>query len=450
MDPWLIAAMVALACLGVGVVAGRYYVPDTREQRRLARHARVYLRAINALLSRDSQTAIDELCVAVKDNVSDIEPYFAIGSLFRSRGETERAIRVHQAIAMRFAKDKAVSLRARFELGLDFRAAGMPRRARRAFSETLDGDDRHLGALRGLAAVQEHEKNHAEAAAAWQRVVELCGEAAPRLPHLLAAAARDAVHGDDRDRAAEHILAAQDLLPDSPHVLATAAEIALAHNDPTVAIRRLRQAIEVRPELAGVLVPRLYAAHAADLSPTDGPATARERTAASVRAIEDPSPALGLAVAELFFADDRARASAELAPVLQAAPELVEAHQLAARLALDSGDPAAIRGALSHLVGSGAAAGGFACSACHAPSPTFSWQCGRCRRWDVMIPAWAVAGEKARDRRQAPRAPDQKSVSRSFWARTSTRARRAVASLRSPGPMVDESDEPDPGQAPVR
>jgi len=104
----------------------------------------------------------------VEENVDDVEPYFALGAMFRSKGEHERAIRVHQALAVR-ERDSAScasgDVRARARLS----PAGMPRRATRAMEEVLLEEPAHEGALRALAALYEEQARFNEAANLWQR-----------------------------------------------------------------------------------------------------------------------------------------------------------------------------------------------------------------------------------------------------------------------------------------
>ncbi|MBK7535070.1 MAG: hypothetical protein IPI49_06750 [Myxococcales bacterium] len=104
----LVLALVAVGALAAGLLVGRYYVPDDRQVRRGVRHGRAYLRALSSVLARDAEGAILTLREVVNENIDDPEPYFALGALFRSRGETERAIRVHQALALRLRGARAL------------------------------------------------------------------------------------------------------------------------------------------------------------------------------------------------------------------------------------------------------------------------------------------------------------------------------------------------------
>src|SRR5258708_23010237 len=164
----LVLLLVALGCMAAGVLIGRYYVPDDRQLRRTARHARSYMRALSFLIARDHDTVVNELRTVVEENIEDVEPYFALGAMFRSKGELERAIRVHQALALRERDKRKLRHRAMYELGLDFRAAGMPRRATRAVEKVLVEEPAHEGALRALGALYEEQARVHAAGGAWQ------------------------------------------------------------------------------------------------------------------------------------------------------------------------------------------------------------------------------------------------------------------------------------------
>lgn len=256
----LVLLLVGFGCMAAGVLIGRYYVPDDRQLRRTARHARSYMKALSYLIARDHDTVIDELRNVVEENIEDVEPYFALGALFRSRGEHERAIRVHQALALRERDKRKVRQRAMYELGLDFRAAGMPRRATRAMEEVLLEDPGHEGGLRALASLYEEQARFNEAAGLWQRLGRRRNEdTSAREHHLLVAAAQAALARDDLESAKQLLKQAQKLM-DSAHFFAAAAELAAARGNHTGARERLKQALVADPALAPHLLPGLIAA----------------------------------------------------------------------------------------------------------------------------------------------------------------------------------------------
>jgi lipopolysaccharide biosynthesis regulator YciM len=256
----LVLLLVGLGCMAAGVLIGRYYVPDDRQLRRSARHARSYMKALSYRIARDHETVISELRNVVEENVDDIEPYFALGALFRSRGEHERAIRVHQALAVRERDRRKVRQRAMYELGLDFRAAGMPRRATKAMEEVLLEDPAHEGALRALSSLYEEQGRYSEAAGLWQRLGKRRGEDTSAREHHLLVAAAQAALGHEDPESAKHLLKQAQRLDETAHFYAVAAELAAARDNHRGAKERLRQALVAEPALAPFLLPGLIAA----------------------------------------------------------------------------------------------------------------------------------------------------------------------------------------------
>ncbi len=459
----LVVVLIALGALAVGILVGRYYVPDDRLLRRAARHSRAYMRALNHHIARDHDTVIEELKRVVEENVEDSEPYFALAALFRSRGEHERAVRVHQALAVREGGSKKLRLRARYELALDFRAAGMPRRATRGMEEVLIEEPRHEGALRALCGLYEEQGRFAEAAQVWQRLAKLGdGKSTGREHHLWIAAAQRAIGGGDLDSAKRLLKDARKARADeSAHFYAAAAELAAARGNPKGASTRLRQALTRAPELARFLVPGLVAAERQDLdrkggasaaddlddaAPSDaapapalpapepmkqlgtgaGPApevaiadldrAAAERAAAILGTVDHEiggNPHLRLAAAELRALADPAGALTAYRALAADFPELLPARVAAARLALASNNADAISAELRALAGHGGALtwafdGTWRCGGCAHRSPQFFWRCPQCRRWgavrlDVGRDAQRPAPPAPRERRQMPR-----------------------------------------------
>jgi lipopolysaccharide biosynthesis regulator YciM len=448
----LVLLLVGLGAMAAGVLIGRYYVPDDRQLRRTARHARAYMRAISHLIARDTDTVIDELRTVVEENIEDVEPYFALGAMFRSRGEHERAIRVHQALALRERDRRKLRHRAIYELGLDFRAAGMPRRATKAMEEVLLDEPGHEGALRALASLYEEQARFDEAAGLWQRLGKRRGEdTSKREHHLLVAAAQAALARGDAESAKLALKAAQKL-GESPHFFAAAAELAAARGNFRGTKERLRQALAAEPALAPHLLPGLIAAEEALIDTT---ASARDELAEdtetpelaagssalalaapaadTVALVPDAKPAgsvtdrvlatlteiegrtgprleIALIRAQLGGTPD-ANAEADLAGELATKfPDALAARVAAARRALAGTDDRAIKHALDALAGDrGALAwalrGRWQCANCGNRPGSFSWRCGQCRRWGTLRMETGVEPPptQPRERREYPR-----------------------------------------------
>ena len=87
--------------------------------------ARAYLAGVSYVLSDEPDRAIAELSRAAQLKPHTVETYFAMGALFRRKGELERAIRLHCNIWLSPASSPDVKRRAQLALVHDYRAAGM-------------------------------------------------------------------------------------------------------------------------------------------------------------------------------------------------------------------------------------------------------------------------------------------------------------------------------------
>lgn len=82
---------------------------------------------------KDTITAIRDLSRAVMNNPDAVEIYLALGSLYRSRGDVERAVQIRESLLVRPELSSALKGKTYFELGQDYRRAGLLDRAFNAY-----------------------------------------------------------------------------------------------------------------------------------------------------------------------------------------------------------------------------------------------------------------------------------------------------------------------------
>ena len=126
---------------GLGWLAARWEMrlqahEDDVEQ---AKKERSTFRGLNLLLNEQHDKAIDALVEVAQLDPETTELHFALGSLFRRRGETERAIRVHQHLSNRQDIRPRDRAHASYELGRDFLRAGMLDRAEASLNLVTEG-----------------------------------------------------------------------------------------------------------------------------------------------------------------------------------------------------------------------------------------------------------------------------------------------------------------------
>lgn len=157
---WLLALPLFF---GLGWMAARIDIRQVvRESRALPRS---YLNGLNFLVNEQQDKAIDAFIEAVRIDPHTIELHFALGSLFRRRGETERAIRMHQTLVDRddIAEDQRLDALA--ALGEDYLKAGLLDRAEAVFTR-LRGTRHNESATRYLLEIYQQEKE-------WLKAVEI-------------------------------------------------------------------------------------------------------------------------------------------------------------------------------------------------------------------------------------------------------------------------------------
>ena len=131
---------------------------------------RSYFKGLNFLLNEQPDKAIEAFLEAAKVDTETVEMHFALGSLFRRRGETDRAIRVHQNLVDREGLNDAQRLQALAELGQDYLKAGLLDRAEDIFLK-LRSTSRDEEALKALVEIYQQEKE-------WQKAIAIA-EAMP-------------------------------------------------------------------------------------------------------------------------------------------------------------------------------------------------------------------------------------------------------------------------------
>jgi lipopolysaccharide biosynthesis regulator YciM len=148
---------------GLGWIAARVDINElVSESRSLPRG---YFKGLNHLLNDQPDKAIDSFIEIVKLDPESADMHFALGNLFRRRGETERAIRVHQNLLARPDLPSEQKAHAQYELGMDYLKAGLLDRAEETFNLLVDTPF-EVQARRALLEIYQREKE-------WRRAIDV-------------------------------------------------------------------------------------------------------------------------------------------------------------------------------------------------------------------------------------------------------------------------------------
>ncbi|CAH1204051.1 Lipopolysaccharide assembly protein B [Candidatus Nitrotoga sp. BS] len=136
---------------------------------------RSYFQGLNFLLNEQQDKAIEAFIEVVKVDPQTIELHFALGSLFRRRGEVDRAIRMHLNLIERADLEEDKKQQALFELAQDYLNAGILNRAEELFLK-LQATSYANAALNFLLELYQKEKDWFKAIDVTQRLTVLCGQ----------------------------------------------------------------------------------------------------------------------------------------------------------------------------------------------------------------------------------------------------------------------------------
>jgi len=366
--------LLGLAFIVVGVAA--WLLGRRAASSRTVRLPRDYYEGLDHLINDrfDRATEVFARMAQVDGDAAEIQ--FALGSLFRRRGEMDRAITIHAR--MREQGDPSLREKATLALALDYHAAGLMDRAERLFEELSASREHRSVALDHLVRIHEQQGDWANALRVFEELPAAVRQERRRVAaHYLCELAELAFLQGDVERARVLLRQARSREERFARADVLAARMTESAGDAAEAMRQYLDALERTPELALEIVPRLLRlADASADAALVADVAARLRTSARL----SPRQLAWLIVSALPDAD-----SATARPLLEAL--LAEAQQ--------PGDVQAFGAVLARM---GDVGGRYQCDDCGMHSVGWYWRCPRCRSWDALRPAlfkWAERADEA-------------------------------------------------------
>lgn len=352
---------------------------DLRQWKREQKDSpKAYYKGLNLLLNDQHDKAIDAFIEAVQQDPDTSDLHFALGNLFRRRGEFERAVRVHEHLLNRADLPRTERDRAQHALAQDFIKAGLFDRAEAAH-HALEGTAFDTEARLALLTLHERSRD-------WRAAVEVAqklehrgtGSFASRISHYWCEIALEAdakQQSDEADSAVQH---ARGAAPQAARPLVLAGQRAVRRGDHAQALA-LWSVLMVAHSAAFNLVAREYAQSA--LASGEGVAAVERLRELFARA---PTMDLlnALALLDPAPAHQRARLLAQLRdhPTLSVAKALVT-HTDAA--SFDASETKALGDAIGRAA---KPLHRYRCAACGFEAHHYFWQCPGCLNWDSYPP----------------------------------------------------------------
>ena len=346
---------------------------DLRQWRMESRQApKAYFRGLNHLLNEQQDQAIDAFIEAVQGDPDTAELHFALGNLFRRRGDYDRAVRVHEHLLSRADVSGKDRDRAQHALALDFLKAGLLDRAEAALQK-LQGTSFAGEAMLALLGIYERSRD-------WPRALEVAlkldaqaqGSFASRLAHYRCEEAELALRQGDRARARTLLDAAVREAPQVARGWVALSALRQQEGDAAGALDALlnlaREAPQALPLVAHLMT---------DLGRQTGRV---EAVAAVLRAADERSPSIDITEALAALEADPTAARARYLQHLEREPSLVIGARWLAGETLS--DPMAQAPVQRTLEQASAPLKRYRCAACGFEARQHFWQCPGCQTWD--------------------------------------------------------------------
>jgi lipopolysaccharide biosynthesis regulator YciM len=370
---WLLLGLpVAFA---LGWLASRI---DLRQWKREQRESpQTYLKGLSLLLNEQQDKAIDAFIEVVQSDPNSTDLHFALGNLFRRRGEYERAVRVHEYLLMRADLPKAERDRAQDALAQDFMKAGLFDRAEAAY-RALEGSRFDTEAQLALLALHERSRDWRTAIDV-ARKLERSGAAsfASRIAHYWCEIAEEADARQQAEAAAEALRQAREADPQAPRPLVMSGRWHARRGDHALAMQAFGELL-VAQRASFNLVAAEYAASAIAC---DQRAAALEH----LDAIYQREPSLDLLLAIDRLDADPSRQRARLMAHLHAHP----APSVARELLVPKAEPLSapeLQVLADTLDRAARPLQRYRCAACGFEAQHHFWQCPGCMAWDSYPP----------------------------------------------------------------
>ena len=355
---------------------------DLRQLRIEDRQApKAYFKGLNYLLNEQQDQAIDAFIEAVQKDPDTSELHFALGNLFRRRGEYERAVRVHEHLLSRADLSRTDRDRAQHALSLDFLKAGLLDRAEDALRK-LEGTRYQEQAWLTLLSLHERARDWAQAAGVAQQLQQ-AGQAdfSGRLAHYLCEQAADALNKKKDPAAAQSLL--QQAIRDVPGAARPRIQLAgllAGRGDDAGAFEQLA-ALEPHASQAVPLV----ASELVRIGHASGQlARAQQLLERSYAALPSVDVADALVQAEIAAGAPMQQARQGYVRHMAQEPSLIAAARWLSHEAFaQEGAQPAVQRSVEHAARPLAR---YRCAACGFEAQGYFWQCPGCQAWESFPP----------------------------------------------------------------
>ena len=347
-----------------------------------------YFKGLNFLITNQQDKAIEAFSEAVQANTDSLELHFALGSLFRKRGEVDRAIHLHLNLLEKKELEPQQKLAVTAELAQDYLKAGLLDRAEELF-ESLNDNRYRQPALRALLEIYVRERE-------WERAIKAATELERlsgipfriEVSHYYCEMAVKSKLANDTHTARFELEQALNANKNSIRANVLLGDLEVETEDHKAAISTWKRIEFQKPEYLGLIAPKLINSYRALNQISEGLSLLQ-----SYLQTYKLSSLLNV-LFEATLAEEGAESAAKLARnELIRKPSLNTLDQLLqARAIVESNHPQNLKNsnaqdtqlmqqAVRHAIGNRTA---YYCEQCGFKAKYHHWQCPACNAWESL------------------------------------------------------------------
>ncbi|MGR4048126.1 lipopolysaccharide assembly protein LapB [Kosakonia cowanii] len=374
-----------------GWYMGRRNAQQTKQDE-ANRLSREYVAGVNLLLSNQQDKAVDLFLDMLKEDTGTVEAHLTLGNLFRSRGEVDRAIRIHQTLMESASLSYDQRLLAVQQLGRDYMAAGMYDRAEDMFNQLVDETDFRVSALQQLLQIYQATSDWQKAIDVAERLVKL-GKDKQRgeIAHFYCELALQQMGNEDMDRAMGLLKKGAAADRDSARVSIMMGRVFMASGDYTKAVESLLRVIDQDKDLVSETLEMLQTCYL-QLGKTEEWADFLQRCVE-----ENTGAAAELMLAEIVERREGADAAQgyvtrqlQRHPTMRVFHKLMDYHLNEAEEGRAKESLMVLREMVGEQIRSKPR---YRCHKCGFTAYTMYWHCPSCRAWSTVKPIRGLDGQ---------------------------------------------------------
>lgn len=381
--------VVLIAALGIGWWLGQR---ESKQQRNSHFGLQAdYYRGLNYLLNQQTDEALELFIHALEVNPQTVDTHLALGSLFRRRGEVDKAIQIHQNLLSGKGLDQEQVMLAELELAHDFIKAGLLDRAEELLLDVAQQPNQQKAkATELLVDVYQREQD-------WHKALKVGGAAnvsasvdlAQRLSHFCCELAEQALQNSEEKECLSYLKRAKRHNVDNPRVSLLRAQLSMKQNHFFDAKKHLQTMAQQDLQLVPEIIEPLHLCYL-KLDDAKG-----WQDWLNLAMSQHPSTSLLLAQAQEISQKDDSAAAAYVTEKLRQRPSLkgfnylIDLHmQWASANAKDSLQ--VLKGLTVALQTSKPQ---YRCGQCGFAGNSMHWQCPSCHQWGSTKPIYGLEGE---------------------------------------------------------